>query len=275
MPRPVILSLSQSPSYLPPPRNIKPQKTPAQAPANPRQSSSRLHARACPHINPASRNTSCTLPSVAQAREHDPPSSHTPPHSKHSHRHAHPSIWPHQPRPHADSCSAAACCCHPPATTPTPNSPLSTGPGEDASSGPLAVEKVPFIAIPVGPRVDASTMPFTIEVLSFISVPTPQHKTPKDPRPSTRKPPSVTAPPPRSRMPSHNPRLAPTPASLSPLLRRRAGQMCSSTPRHYTRPRTLSSLTGTLTPPSGRTRLARTLPRPAAATPLPRHDGSR
>jgi hypothetical protein len=181
MPRPVILSLSQSPSYLPPPRNIKPQKTPAQAPANPRQSSSRLHARACPHINPASRNTSCTLPSVAQAREHDPPSSHTPPHSKHSHRHAHPSIWPHQPRPHADSCSAAACCCHPPATTPTPNSPLSTGPGEDASSGPLAVEKVPFIAIPVGPRVDASTMPFTIEVLSFISVPTPQHKPQKTP----------------------------------------------------------------------------------------------
>jgi hypothetical protein len=67
----------------------------------------------------------------------------------------------------------------------------------------------------------------------------------KDPRPTTRKTPSVPAPPPRSRMPSHNPRHAPTPPALCPLLRRRA----RVTPRHHTRPHTLSSLTGTHTPP--------------------------
>jgi hypothetical protein len=129
-------------------------------------------------------NTSRPLPSAAQAREHAPPS-HTPQHAKLSHRHAHPSPgWtrlaptrsalsqartplprPHPPRPHAGSCSAAACCCHAPATTPTPHSPGSAGIGVDASSILLAVAPVPFVPAP-----------------------TPQHKPPKDPRPSTRTP---------------------------------------------------------------------------------------
>ncbi len=130
---------------------------------------------------------------------------------------------------------------------------------------PVAVEPVPFIALPVGPGADASSGPVVFDPVPF--VPAHNIKPQKTPAQAPANTPSDTAPPPHTRMPSHtNPRPAPTPAALSPLLRRR-----ESTTRHHTRPHTLSSLTGTHTPPSGRTRLARTparaLPRPAAATP--------
>jgi hypothetical protein len=81
---------------------------------------------------------------------------------------------------------------------------------------------------------------------------------------TTPKPPSVTAPPQHTRMPSHNPRLAPTPAALS---------LCRAPPSHTPPHAELSHRHAHPSP--GRTRLARTparaLPRPAAATPLPRH----
>jgi hypothetical protein len=116
--------------------------------------------------------------------------------------------------------------------------------------------------------VDAASVVLVIPKATFISAPIPQHKTPKDPRPSTRKTPSVTAQ--ETHVPSHNPRLAPTPPTLSPLLRRRA----SHAPPPHTPPH--AELSHRHAHPSpGRTRLARTparaLPRPAAATPLPRH----
>jgi hypothetical protein len=101
------------------------------------------------------------------------------------------------------------------------------------------------------------------------SCPTPQHITPEHARPSTRKPPSVSAPPQHTPMLSHNPRLVPTPPVLSPLLRRRESHAPPShTPTH-------AELSHRHAQPSpGRTRLActpaRALPRPAAATPLPR-----
>jgi hypothetical protein len=110
MPRPWNMPSMKSPSYLPPPRNIKPQKTPAQAPANPRQSPPRLNTLACPHTRMPSHNPrlaptpTCPLPSAAQARKHAPPP-HTTPHAELSPRHA---PLP-RPRPHAGSCSAAAC----------------------------------------------------------------------------------------------------------------------------------------------------------------------
>jgi hypothetical protein len=134
-----------------------------------------------------------------------------------------------------------------PATTPTPHSPVSVCPGADASSVIHAVEPVPFVPAP-----------------------TPQQKTPKDPRTTTRKPPSVTAPPQHTRKPSHNPRLAPTPTCPLPS----APQAREPRPA-ITHAPTRSALSQARTPYPGRTRLARTparaLPRPAAATPLPRH----
>ena len=190
----------------------------------------------------------------------DPTPQHKTPRDPHPITRKPPSV-----RSYVDSYSVAACFCHAPVTTPTPHSPSSVESGHDASSGRLAVASFPFIVIPVSPGVDVSSVkivvtevPFisfvgqghdtsselvVIDVFPFKSVPTPQHKTPKDPRPSTRKPPSVTDTPPRSPMPSHNPLLEPTPPVLSPLLHRRA-----ITPRHHTRPHTLSSLTVTHTP---------------------------
>ena len=126
----------------------------------------------------------------------------------------------HEKRPTRANTVTTACSCAAPATTSAPHSPGSVGPGQDASSVSLVVAPVPFVSAP------------TVTL------------NPKRPPPSTRKLLSVTAQPPRTRMPSHNPRLAPTLPALSPLLRRRA-----STPRHHTRPHTLSSLTGTHTPP--------------------------
>ena len=107
------------------------------------------------------------------------------PHVKPCSRVRPPSSLSHPQSSHAASRSAAACVacsCAAPATTPTPHSPVSVGPGEDASSVVLVVEVVPIVPAP-----------------------TPQHKTPKDPRPTTRKPPSATAPPQHTRMPSPQP----------------------------------------------------------------------
>jgi hypothetical protein len=135
------------------------------------------------------------------------------PHGKPCSRVRLPSSLSHPQSSHAVSRSAAACVacsCAAPATTPTPHSPVFVGPGHDASSSSLVVEVVPFVPAP-----------------------TPQHETPKHPRPTTPKPPSVTAPPQHTRMPSHNLRLAPTPAALSSLLRRRASHAPPShTPPH-------------------------------------------
>jgi hypothetical protein len=91
MPRPFFLLSRQSPSYLPPPRNIKPQKTPAQQPARPRQSPPRLNTRACPPTTPASRQhhlppPRCCTGARATPRHHTRPhtlssrtGTHTPP----------------------------------------------------------------------------------------------------------------------------------------------------------------------------------------------------
>jgi hypothetical protein len=101
------------------------------------------------------------------------------PHVKPCSRVRPPSSLSHPQSSHTTSRSAAlcvACSCAAPATTPTPHAPVLVGPNVDASTVPLVLDKVPFIPAP-----------------------TPQHKTTKDPRPSTRKPPSDTAPPPRTR----------------------------------------------------------------------------
>jgi hypothetical protein len=84
------MPLSQSPSYLPPPRNRKPQKIPAQPPANPRQSPPRLNTLASPHTTPASPQHQLALSPLLRRRESHAPPSHTPPHAQLSHRHAHP-----------------------------------------------------------------------------------------------------------------------------------------------------------------------------------------
>jgi hypothetical protein len=125
-----------------------------------------------------------------------------------------PSSLSHPQSSHAASRSAAACVacsCAAPATTPTPHSPVFVGPGVDASSVPVVVAEVPFIPAP-----------------------TPQHKNPKTTPPKHQQPPRQS--PPRlkhTRTPSHNPCLAPTPAALSPLLRRRASRAPPShTPPH-------------------------------------------
>jgi hypothetical protein len=96
--------------------------------------------------------------------------------------------------------------------------------------------------------------------------PHPATQNPKRPPP---KHPPVSRRPDSPRMPSHNPRLAPAPPALSPLLRRRA----SHAPPSHTPPH--AELSHRHAHPSpGRIRLARTparaLPRPAATTPLPR-----
>jgi hypothetical protein len=134
------------------------------------------------------------------------------PHLKPCSRVRPPSSLSHPQSSHAASRSAepcVACSCAAPATTPTPHSPPSVGPGVDASSGPHVVEVVPFVPAP------------------------PRNIKPKRPPPKHPQTPSVTAPPPRSRMPSRNPRLAPTPPALSPLLRRRASHAPPShTPPH-------------------------------------------
>jgi hypothetical protein len=91
----------------------------------------------------------------------------------------------------------------------------------------------------VGPGVNASSVPHVVEVVSFVSAPTPQHTTPKDPRPAN----PSQSPHRLHHMPSHNPRLAPTPPVLSPLLLR-----STNTWPQITRPHMLSSLTGTHTP---------------------------
>jgi hypothetical protein len=173
MPRPCCMWLCQVPSYLPPPRNIKPQKTPAQAPANPRQSPPRLHALACPHTTPASRQHHLPPP-LCCADARDTSRHHTRPHTLSSLTGTH-TLTPVAPA----SPARRLVLCHAPAMTPTPHSPVYVGPGEDASSVPLAVEVVPIVPAP-----------------------TPQHKTPKDPRQSTRKTPSVSASPPSTRSPA-------------------------------------------------------------------------
>ena len=114
-----------------------------------------------------------------------PDSTSLHPHVKPCSRVRPPSSLSHPKSTHAASNSAApcvACSCTAPATTPTPHSPVSVGIVEDASSVAVVVDPVPFVPAP-----------------------TPQHKTPKDPRPSTRKPLSVTTLHQYTRMPSHNP----------------------------------------------------------------------
>jgi hypothetical protein len=149
------------------------------------------------------------------------------PHVKPCSRARPPSSLSHPQSSHAASRSAAACVacsCAAPATTPTPHSPVFVGPGVDASSVPLAVEPVSFIATPVGPGVDASSVHLAVDVVPFVPAPTPEIKTPPPKHPQT--------------LVSHRPAAPPL--------------WCAgarATPRHHTRPHTLSSLTGTHTPP--------------------------
>ena len=167
------------------------------------------------------------------------------PHVKPCSRVRPPSSLSHPQSSHAASRSAAACVacsCAAPATTPTPHSPVTVGPG-----------------------VDALPVHFAVAVVPFVPAPTSQHKTPKDPRPRTRrKPPSVTAPTQHNHMTSHNPPLEPTPAVPS-------AQAREHVPPSHTSPHAeLSHMHAHPSP--GHTRLVRTpaLPRPADTTPLPR-----
>ena len=56
----------------------KPQKTPAQAPANPRQSPPRLHTLACPHTTPASRQHHLPSPLCCAGARARPAITHAP-----------------------------------------------------------------------------------------------------------------------------------------------------------------------------------------------------
>ena len=64
----------------PHPANIKPQQTPAQPPANPRQSPPRLNTRACPPTTPASRQHHLPSP-LCCAGARATPRHHTRPHT--------------------------------------------------------------------------------------------------------------------------------------------------------------------------------------------------
>jgi hypothetical protein len=158
------------------------------------------------------------------------------PHVKPCSRARPPSSLSHPQSSHAASRSAAACVacsCAAPATTPTPHSPVFAGVGEYASSVCLSVDEVSFVATPAGPGEDASSGPLAVAPVPFVPAPTPQHKNPKRPPPKHPQTPLSHPPSPRTCMPSHNPRLAPTPAALSPLLLRRASHAPPShTPPH-------------------------------------------
>jgi hypothetical protein len=149
MPRPCLWLSRQSPSYLPPPRNIKPIRPPPkhpQAPVSHRPASTHSHALTQP---PPRANTTCPLPSAAQAREPCPAITYGPTRLALSQART-PLPRPHPPRPHAGSCSPAACCHAAPATTPTPHSPFSAEPGADASSVEHAIEPLALVGIAVG-----------------------------------------------------------------------------------------------------------------------------
>jgi hypothetical protein len=195
------------------------------------------------------------------------------PHGKPFSRMRPPSSLSHPQSSHAASRTAAACVacsCAAPATTPTPHSPVFVGKGVDASSVPIAVEVVPFIAIPAGKGVDASSSHIAVAPVPFVPAPTPQQK-------KIQNTPAQELANPRQSQPSLNTLACPhkTPASrqhqlISPLCCAGA----RATPRHHTRPHTLSSLTGTHTPPpavpaSPARRLV--LCRGLLLRPLPRH----
>ena len=144
------------------------------------------------------------------------------PHVKPCSRVRPPSSLSHPKSSHATSRSAApcvACSCAAHATTPTPHSPVSAGPGEDASSVPHVVAEVPFVP---------------------------------DPTPQPQKTPAQPPANPRQSPPRLNTLACPhtTPASRQHHL---PSPLCCAgardAPRHRTRPHTLSSLTDTHTPP--------------------------